>query len=104
MSGREKQRPKQCSQRSKSQDGRLGSAGNRKRNTGYLLINRITDPPTVNGRKNRSFSVALHSGTAEYPPLRSILSDSNYRQSNAQDNTQGNAQDNTQNIVLGSAK
>jgi hypothetical protein len=63
---------------------------------GHLLINRITEPPTVNGRENCSFSVALHSGTAEYAPLRSILSDSNYRQGNAQ----GNAQDN----ALGSTK
>jgi hypothetical protein len=50
----------------------------------------------VNGRENCSFSVALHSGTAKYTPLRSILSDSNYRQGNAQNNTQYN--------VLGSAK
>jgi hypothetical protein len=63
---------------------------------GYLRINRITEPPTVNGRENCSFSVALHSGTAEYMPLRSILSYSNYRQGNAQDNTQDN--------MLGSAK
>jgi Reverse transcriptase (RNA-dependent DNA polymerase) len=42
------------------------------------------------------FSVALHSGTAEYTPLKSILSNSNYRQGNAQDNTQDN--------MLGSAK
>jgi hypothetical protein len=41
-----------------------------------LLINRITEPPTVNGRENCSFSAALHSGTAEYAPLRSILSGS----------------------------
>jgi hypothetical protein len=65
-------------------------------NIGYLLINRITEPPTVNGRENGSFSVALRSGTAEYTPLRIILSDSNYRQGIAQDNTQDN--------VLGSAK
>jgi hypothetical protein len=65
-------------------------------NIGHLLINRITEPPTVNGRENCSFSVALHSGTAEYAPLRSILSDSNYRQ--------GNAQDNAQEIVLCSTK
>jgi hypothetical protein len=65
-------------------------------NIGHLLINRITEPPTVNGRENCSFSVALHSGTAEYAPLRSILSDSNYRQGNAQDNAQDN--------VLGSTK
>jgi hypothetical protein len=65
-------------------------------NIDYLLINRITEPPTVNGREKCSFSVALHSGTAEYTPLRSILSDSNYWQGNAQDNTQDN--------VLGSAK
>jgi hypothetical protein len=65
-------------------------------NISYLLINRITEPPTVNGRENCFLSVALHSGTAEYTPLRSILSDSNYRQGNAQDNTQDN--------VLGSAK
>jgi hypothetical protein len=63
---------------------------------GYRLINRITETPTVNGRENCSFSVALHYGTAEYTPLRSILSDSNYRQGNAQDNTQDN--------MLGSAK
>jgi hypothetical protein len=63
---------------------------------GYLLINRITEPLTVNGRENCSFSVALHSGTAEYTPLRRILSDSNYMQGIAQDNTQDN--------VLGSAK
>jgi hypothetical protein len=67
---------------------------------GYLLINRITEPPTVNGRENCSFSVALRSGTAGYTPLRSILSDSNYRRGNAQDNTQDNTQDN----MLGSAK
>jgi hypothetical protein len=59
-------------------------------NIGYLLIYRITEPPTVNGRENSSFSVALHSGTAEYTPLRSILSNSNYRQGNVQDNTQDN--------------
>jgi hypothetical protein len=53
-------------------------------NIGYLLINRITEPPTVNGRENCSFSVPLHSGTAKYAPLRSNLSDSNYRQGNAQ--------------------
>jgi hypothetical protein len=65
-------------------------------NIGHLLINRITEPPTVNGRENCSFLVALHSGTAEYTPLRNILSDSNYRQCNAQGNTQDK--------VLGSAK
>jgi hypothetical protein len=64
-------------------------------NINYLLINRITEPLTVNGRENCSFSV-LHSGTAEYAPVRSVLSDSNYRQGNAQDNTQDN--------VFGSAK
>jgi hypothetical protein len=58
-------------------------------NMGHLLINRITEPPAVNGRGNCSFSVALHSGTAEYAPLRSILSDSSYRQGNAQDNALG---------------
>jgi hypothetical protein len=62
---------------------------------GHLLINCITEPPTVNGREICSFSVALHSGTAEYAPLRNILSDSN-GPSNAQDNAQEN--------VLGSAK
>jgi hypothetical protein len=66
------------------------------KNIGYLLINRITEPPTVNGRENCSFSVALHSGTAVYAPLRSILSDSNYRKCNTQDNAQDN--------VLGSTK
>jgi hypothetical protein len=40
--------------------------------------------------------VAQHSGTAEYAPLRSILSDRNYRQGNAQDKAQDN--------VLGSTK
>jgi hypothetical protein len=44
--------------------------------------------------------VAQNSGTAEHVPLRSILSDSNYRQGNAQDKAQDNAQDN----VLGSTK
>jgi hypothetical protein len=63
---------------------------------GHLRINSITEQPTVNGRENCSFSVALHSGTAEYAPLRSILSDSNYRQGNAQDSAQDN--------VLGSTK
>jgi hypothetical protein len=65
-------------------------------NIGHLLINRITEPPTVNGREYCSFLVAQHSGTAEYVPLRSILSDSNYRQGNAHDNAQDN--------VLGSTK
>jgi hypothetical protein len=65
-------------------------------NIGHLLINRITEPPTVNGRGNCSFSVALHSGTAKYAQLRSILSDRYYRQGNAQDNAQDN--------VLGSTK
>jgi hypothetical protein len=88
-------RPKRCRQRSKSRDGRLGSAGNRE-NIGHLHINRITEPPTVNGRENCSFSVALHSGRAEYAPLQRILSGSNYRQGNAQDNAQDN--------VLGSSK
>jgi hypothetical protein len=69
-------------------------------NIGHLLINRITQPPTVNGRENCCFSVALHSGTAEYAPLRSILSDSSYRQGKAQ----GKAQDNAQDNVLGSTK
>jgi hypothetical protein len=50
----------------------------------------------VKGREICSFLVAQHSGTAEYAPLRSILSDSNYRQDNAQDNAQDN--------VLGSTK
>jgi hypothetical protein len=63
---------------------------------GHLLINRITEPPTVNGRENCSFLVAQHSDTAECVPLRSILSDRNYRQGNAQDNAQDN--------VLGSTK
>jgi hypothetical protein len=66
------------------------------KNIGYLLINRITEPPTMNERENCSFSVERHSGTAEYAPLRSILSDSNHRQGNAQDNAQEN--------VLGSTK
>jgi Reverse transcriptase (RNA-dependent DNA polymerase) len=66
----------------------------------HLLISRITEPPTVNGRENCSFLVAQHSGTAEYVPLRSILSDSNYKKGNAQDNAQDNVQDN----VLGSTK
>jgi hypothetical protein len=61
-----------------------------RKNIGCLLINRIKKPPTVNGRENCSFLVALHSGTAEYAPLRSILSDSNYRQGIAQDNAQDN--------------
>jgi hypothetical protein len=65
-------------------------------NIGHLHINRITEALTVNGRKNCSLSVALHSGTAEYVPKRSNLSDSNYRQGNAQ----GNAQEN----MLGSTK
>jgi hypothetical protein len=65
-------------------------------NIGHLLINRITEPPIVNGRENCSFLVAQYSGTAEYAPLRSNLSDSNYRQDNAQDNAQDN--------VLGSTK
>jgi hypothetical protein len=65
-------------------------------NIGYLLINRITESPTMNGRENCSFSVAQHSGTAEYAPLRRILSDRNYRQCNAQYNAQDN--------VLGSTK
>jgi hypothetical protein len=65
-------------------------------NIGYLLINRIAEPPTVSRREVCYFLVALHSGTEEYAPLRSILSDSNYRQGNAQDNTQDN--------VFGSAK
>jgi hypothetical protein len=52
-------------------------------NIGHLLINRITEPPTVNEREYCSFLVAQHSGTAEYVPLRIILSDSNYRQGNA---------------------
>jgi hypothetical protein len=65
-------------------------------NIGHLHINSITEPHTVNGRENCSFSVALHSGTAECAPLRRILSDSNYRQ--------GNAQDNAQDKVLGSTK
>jgi hypothetical protein len=60
------------------------------------LFNRIVEPLTMNGRESCSFSVALHSGTAEYAPLRSILSDSNYRQGNAQDTAQDN--------VLGSTK
>jgi hypothetical protein len=67
---------------------------------GHLLINRITEPPTVNGQESYSFSVALHSGTAEYTPLRIILSDSYYKQGNAQDNTKDNTKDN----MLGSAK
>jgi hypothetical protein len=56
----------------------------------------ITEPPTVNGRGNCSFLVAQHSGTAEYAPLRIILSDMYYRQ--------GNTQDNAQDIVLESTK
>jgi hypothetical protein len=50
----------------------------------------------VHGRESCILSVALHSGTGEYAPLRIILSDSNYRQGKAQDNTQDN--------VLGSTK
>jgi hypothetical protein len=65
-------------------------------NIGHLLINRITEPPTVNERENCSFLVAQLSGTAESVPLRSILSDSNYKK--------GNAQDNAQDYVLGSTK
>jgi hypothetical protein len=42
-------------------------------NIGHLLKNRIVGRPTVNGRENCSFSAALHSGTGEYAPLRSIL-------------------------------
>jgi hypothetical protein len=57
---------------------------------GHLLINRIIEPPTVNGRENCSFSVAQHSGTAEYTPIRSILSYSNYRKDSAQDSAQDN--------------
>jgi hypothetical protein len=53
-------------------------------NISHLLINRITEPPTANGRENCSFLVAQHSGTAEYVPLRGTPSDSNYRQGNAQ--------------------
>jgi hypothetical protein len=70
-------------------------------NIGFLLINRITEPPTVNGRENCSFSVALHSGTAEYTPLRSILSDGNFSQGNARDNMLGSAK---KDDVLGNAK
>jgi hypothetical protein len=43
------------------------------------LINHITEPTTMNGRV---FFVVLRSGTAEFAPLRSILSDRNYRQGN----------------------
>jgi hypothetical protein len=74
-------------------------------NIGHVLINRITEPPTVKGRENCSFSVALHSGTAEYAPLRSILPDRNYRQGNAQDKTQDNVLGNTKKYdVPGNAK
>jgi hypothetical protein len=59
-------------------------------NVCHLLTNRITVPPTVNGRENCSFPVALHSGTAEYAPLRSTLSDINYSQGNAHDKSQDN--------------
>jgi hypothetical protein len=72
---------------------------------GHLFIYRITELPTVNGRGNCSFSVALHSGTAEYVPLRTILSDSNYRQGNPQDNAQYNVLSSTKkDDVPGNAK
>jgi hypothetical protein len=47
-------------------------------------------------REYCSISVALHSGTAEYAPLQSVVSDCNYRQ--------GNAQYNAQDKVLGNTK
>jgi hypothetical protein len=72
---------------------------------GHLFINRITELPTVNGRGNCSFSVALHSGTAEYVPLRTIPSDSNYRQGNPQENAQYNVLSSTKkDDVPGNAK
>jgi hypothetical protein len=55
------------------------------------ILAHITEPLSMNERENCSLSVELRSGTAEYAPLRRILSDRNYRQCNAQDNVQGNA-------------
>jgi hypothetical protein len=64
-------------------------------NKGNRILTRITELFAMNGRENCSVSVARRSGTAQYAPLRSILSDRNYRQGNAQKNAQNNVQGNT---------
>jgi hypothetical protein len=74
-------------------------------NIGHLLMNRITERTTVHGREKCSFLVEQHSGTAQCVPLQSILSDSNYRQGNAQDNAQENMLSSTKkDDVPGNAK
>jgi hypothetical protein len=64
-------------------------------NNGNQIIAQITELFPMNEREYCSIWVALYSGTAEYAPLQSILSDCNYRQGNAQYNAQDNVLGNT---------
>jgi hypothetical protein len=74
-------------------------------NNGNRILAQITEPLPMNEREYCSISVALHSGTVEYALPRSILSDCNYRQGNAQRNSQDNVLGNTKkDNVPGNAK
>jgi hypothetical protein len=62
-------------------------------NNGNQILAHITELLSMNGREYCSFSVPLRSGTAEFWPLRSSLSDHKYRQGNAQDNVQSSTKE-----------